>query len=167
MARLSKHGKELLRIEKETDITDLAENITWRRVTRAYMADGKVLQKIDVRWKPDQYRPTGEFYSFGWKVDGKAKPGIDMKDIVARHLERAKDPTTAASKWQVISSDVPPPVILDTTRIMEAIESGDNIGFCKACGAEHDGCEPDARGYKCEECGQMEVYGAEECLIGA
>lgn len=41
-----------------------------------------------------------------------------------------------------------------------------NIGFCVACGAEHDGCEPDARYYECEVCGERRVFGAEEILIG-
>jgi hypothetical protein len=164
MARLKSHGKELLRIELERDITDPKENITYRRVTRAYMSDGKVLQKIDVRWKPDQYRPNGEFYSFGWKVDGKAKPGIDMADVVKRHLERMKDPTTSASKWTVVSG-APAPVVIPQDRIIAAIESGESIGFCRSCGAETDGVEPDARNYKCESCGAMDVYGAEECLI--
>jgi len=41
----------------------------------------------------------------------------------------------------------------------------DNVGFCCACGAEHYGCEPDARRYECEACGKREVYGFEECLL--
>jgi hypothetical protein len=41
----------------------------------------------------------------------------------------------------------------------------DNPGFCLACGADHDGCEPDARGYECYECGKNTVYGSEECLM--
>lgn len=40
----------------------------------------------------------------------------------------------------------------------------DNPGFCRACGHEQDGCEPDARKYKCENCGKREVYGAAEFL---
>ena len=38
-------------------------------------------------------------------------------------------------------------------------------GWCLACGSEVFGIEPDARRYKCEECGAEEVYGAEELLI--
>jgi hypothetical protein len=34
-----------------------------------------------------------------------------------------------------------------------------------ACGEEAEGCEPDARGYKCEHCNQAAVFGAEEALI--
>jgi hypothetical protein len=38
-------------------------------------------------------------------------------------------------------------------------------GFCRACGAEASGVEPDARRYKCEGCGLNFVYGAEELLL--
>ena len=45
--------------------------------------------------------------------------------------------------------------ILDPQAILEAAEDSmfgmENIGFCIACGAEHYGCEPDARRYECEE----------------
>jgi hypothetical protein len=36
-----------------------------------------------------------------------------------------------------------------------------HAGFCKACGEERDGCEPDARNYECYACGEMQVFGAE------
>jgi len=38
-------------------------------------------------------------------------------------------------------------------------------GFCLACGLEHGGIEPDARGYECEGCGEPQVYGDEELLM--
>jgi hypothetical protein len=54
-------------------------------------------------------------------------------------------------------------------RVADAVErrmfSLDNPGFCIVCGDEADGCEPDARRYKCEHCGQHAVYGADELLI--
>lgn len=40
-----------------------------------------------------------------------------------------------------------------------------NIGFCLECGAERDGCEPDAEGYECYNCGAMAVMGADNILI--
>ena len=46
-----------------------------------------------------------------------------------------------------------------------AIEDGDYVGFCLACGEEADGVEPDASNYKCESCGEFQVHGAEEILI--
>jgi len=58
---------------------------------------------------------------------------------------------------------------LTTMRIMKAAErqmtSLDSPGFCKACGYEQDGCEPDAREYECEHCGECQVFGAEELLM--
>ena len=53
--------------------------------------------------------------------------------------------------------------------IMEACDrrnrSLDNPGFCIYCGCENDGCEPDAREYECEACGERQVYGCEELLM--
>lgn len=50
-------------------------------------------------------------------------------------------------------------------QIEEIMMDGSYIGFCRNCGAEKDCCEPDARNYECEECGENEVFGAEEFLI--
>jgi len=58
---------------------------------------------------------------------------------------------------------------LTIERIMNAYEGSltslDNPGFCMACGSEQDGVEPDARNYKCEECGEDSVYGAEDLVL--
>lgn len=43
--------------------------------------------------------------------------------------------------------------------------SEDNGGMCIECGEEAFGVEPDARKYKCESCGKLAVYGAEELLM--
>lgn len=40
-----------------------------------------------------------------------------------------------------------------------------NEGRCLACGAARGECEPDARGYPCEECGAALVYGLEELMM--
>jgi hypothetical protein len=60
-----------------------------------------------------------------------------------------------------------PSITID--QVVEAVErrmtSLDNPGFCIVCGAEADGCEPDARKYECESCGKRGVYGAEELLL--
>jgi hypothetical protein len=50
-------------------------------------------------------------------------------------------------------------------RLTEAIEADDCLGFCLACGSEAFGVEPDAEEYECEECGEPEVYGAEQILF--
>src|SRR5208282_3542652 len=126
--------RELLRVEKEKEITDQSENITWERTTRAYMSDGTVLAKHDVRFKPNSlYGGTGEFYSWGWKVFGKIKADRTPEQAVANIS--AKMTANTESKWRIISGG-PAPVILSEKRIIAAIESGDSRGFCKACGAE-------------------------------
>lgn len=48
---------------------------------------------------------------------------------------------------------------------MRRHRSLDNPGLCLACGNEQDGCEPDARGYTCDACGERRVYGSDELLI--
>jgi hypothetical protein len=54
-------------------------------------------------------------------------------------------------------------------RVVEAVQrahlSLDDPGFCAACGADLDGCEPDMRNGPCEVCGCSAVYGAEELLF--
>ena len=50
-------------------------------------------------------------------------------------------------------------------RIIEACERDDGVGFCKACGEEQGCCEPDARNYECESCGERKVFGAFEFLL--
>lgn len=45
-------------------------------------------------------------------------------------------------------------------------QQDENNGFCVACGEfTCGGCEPDARRYECEACGERQVYGLEECLL--
>ncbi len=54
-------------------------------------------------------------------------------------------------------------------RVLEAVEDSmfgtGNPGFCHACGEDADGCEPDARNYKCHACGALKVFGAEETMM--
>lgn len=58
---------------------------------------------------------------------------------------------------------------LTLDRIMDAVRSQMfgtlNPGFCIACGADHDACEPDARNYECPSCGRPTVFGASELLM--
>jgi Zn finger protein HypA/HybF involved in hydrogenase expression len=62
----------------------------------------------------------------------------------------------------------PHPTITEA-RVLEACQrhmtSLDDPGFCLACGNEQGGCEPDARRYRCEACGEFQVYGAEELAM--
>jgi hypothetical protein len=58
---------------------------------------------------------------------------------------------------------------ITTDRLLEMAErretSLDNPGVCLACGEEQEGCEPDARKYECEHCGEHKVYAPEELLM--
>jgi predicted amidophosphoribosyltransferase len=58
---------------------------------------------------------------------------------------------------------------LTEERVCAAVENGmfglENPGFCIACGADADGCEPDAENYHCEDCGENQVFGAEQILF--
>ena len=54
---------------------------------------------------------------------------------------------------------------IDQDELISAVDADDHLGFCVACGSEHFECEPDARRYACESCGEHAVYGAEELLI--
>lgn len=59
---------------------------------------------------------------------------------------------------------LPPGVSLDD--LIDAAQHGDGAGFCRDCGAENSGVEPDASGYPCEICGARRVAGAEQILLG-
>ena len=54
-------------------------------------------------------------------------------------------------------------------RVIDAVEAQmygtANPGFCLACGADHDECEPDASGYTCYECDLPAVEGAQNVLM--
>ena len=55
------------------------------------------------------------------------------------------------------------------SRVIRLIRSNEskceNRGLCINCGESADGCEPDARGYKCPNCNSDSLYGAEELLL--
>lgn len=54
---------------------------------------------------------------------------------------------------------------IPTDELIQALEEDDNVGFCLACGEQQYYCEPDARNYTCETCGEPKVFGASEILI--
>lgn len=61
------------------------------------------------------------------------------------------------------------PADLDIDYVMERAQDEmfglDNPGFCLECGAEREGCEPDARNYECYDCGEHAVFGASEVMM--
>lgn len=57
------------------------------------------------------------------------------------------------------------PTKIPIERLMELVESDENIGVCTNCSNEQEGVEPDAREYCCMKCGHNTVFGAEQLLI--
>lgn len=50
-------------------------------------------------------------------------------------------------------------------QVEDAVVSDDNMGWCRECGEEAFGVEPDAQKYQCEACDAWAVYGAEEYVM--
>lgn len=150
---------ELLRIAKERTIDDPKESISWRRVSRVYLDSGEVLARTEVVFKPTLGRKAGEPYTYPWKLVGKA--GHTPQELVESIKVRL---SASESKWAVVAGE-PPAVIIKLEDVVKAVEEDDNLGFCIGCGEEASGCEPDARNYPCDACGQSLVYGAEELLM--
>lgn len=69
---------------------------------------------------------------------------------------------TTADVYRIVNGEVIDSP-LTKARIVEACHE-DYTGLCVACGNEQN-AEPDARNYKCESCGELTVYGAEELMI--
>jgi len=49
----------------------------------------------------------------------------------------------------------------DTYRMLDS----DSMGVCRACLTPMCECEPDAKKYKCDGCGEKAVYGAQELMM--
>ena len=74
-------------------------------------------------------------------------------------------PTTGATKMPASVRAVRP-TRYRTFTLAQIEEASDlQAGFCLACGAMQECCEPDARKYRCDNCGKSEVYGTEELLL--
>lgn len=93
MAKLSARGRtELLRVyrEKEYDEAERKEKdmtVMWARWTRAYMSDGTVLEKYDVRFEPSKFDPKGRFHSYGWKRKGKITGNLTIEETKDRYIK--------------------------------------------------------------------------------
>ena len=87
---------------------------------------------------------------------------------IALPASALRKPMRCATSWKMVTDMKVHPSVT-TKKILAAVQrynmSLDNPGICTACGFEQDGCEPDARKYLCEACGERTVYGAEELLM--
>ena len=71
----------------------------WERTTRRLMSDGTVLERRDVRFRPDHYDPQGRHHSYGWKVKGQLKAGVTPEDW--RAIYERPMASGAPSPWTV------------------------------------------------------------------
>ena len=65
----------------------------------------------------------------------------------------------------VVTKAVRAPAFRSFTLAQIEEASADQNGLCLACGASQEACEPDARKHLCDNCGQHQVYGAEEIVL--
>lgn len=77
----------------------------WERETIRLMSDGKVLEKWDVRFRPDAQpypgEETGRYHSYGWKVKGKAKVDAATFERIYRDGTEEMQARGKASSWTV------------------------------------------------------------------
>lgn len=91
MARLSKHGRELLRIEVEYPVTpdgDLGR-VDARKVVKSYRSDGHIMRKDCAHFAADGDR-AGYWHDWGWKLYKKFKAGIDLPAACERAALRVE-----------------------------------------------------------------------------
>mgnify|MGYP001557959701 FL=1 len=102
-ARLGAGGRtEMMRASKEDDAKG-SDLINWQRTTRAWMDDGKILEKRDVRFLPANSwdDPKGRKHSYGWKLDGRIKKELMANPAeLAAALTRARD-SFLAKGWKI------------------------------------------------------------------
>ena len=109
-----------------------------------------------------------DYINQSWVVDGKyVKCGHTECNCYGRLHAGENTPVEGAynSKYKTVARTPKKKSILDAARVLEVAEEDEGGGFCVGCGAEQMGCEPDARQYKCEDCGQNKVYGAAELIL--
>jgi predicted kinase len=100
MAKLGARGRtELLRYSKEGpgdgDLTD------WERTSKAFMSDGTILVKRDVRFRADEMGGKSRKHSYGWKVHGKVKPELKKDPARLREALVGVRDAARAKGWKI------------------------------------------------------------------
>jgi hypothetical protein len=85
MAKLSAHGQELIRLERENKREDGV--LIWERDTVTLCSDYVVLRKRDVRFSPDRFHPNGRLHHYGWKRVGKLELEPDSAQRFIEYYE--------------------------------------------------------------------------------
>ncbi len=103
MAKLSAGGRRTLLRAYKTEKVDDDQAISERTTTFAWMDDGTVLKKLDVRWKEDapgvKYGPRT--HSYGWKQHGKlASSALATQESLLNALTKQRDKLAQAG-WTI------------------------------------------------------------------
>src|SRR3954469_16164120 len=89
------------------DGSDLASTV-WERKTRRLMSDGSILEKLDIRFRPDPLNtwddPSGRRHSYGWKVHAKVKPGVTAAEFA--RIYTADDKHGRPSAWRMTQAPI-------------------------------------------------------------
>lgn len=106
MAKLSARGRyELVEVSKELPGYNMSNGeplTTWERLTKRLMSDGTILEKRDVRFAPEPFNPEGRYYSYGWKVAGKIKPGLSVAQFAEVYAKSGKWTVTGRTDSQEV-----------------------------------------------------------------
>lgn len=128
--------------------------------------------KREIKLKDGAVIPIFTKVELEWKEESQVTfVTVDHPNFIGRKVKllsrKAKDYFDLPAQFQV-PGEVQVHKSLTFKKVERAIEqqqtSVENPGFCLNCGADCDGCEPDARNYFCENCGQSQVFGAEEIM---
>ena len=81
------------------DLANTPSLVSWERLTRRLMSDGVILEKREVRFRPDWLDKDGRRYSYGWRVHGRLKAGLTPTDFARIYASPRKD--GRPSPWTV------------------------------------------------------------------
>lgn len=97
MAKLNAYGqREVFRIARERDLPN-DPFVSWERIERAIMHNGRILEKRTVLFRDSLYGPYR--HAWGWKLHARLKPGWTPRAFVDLLLAPRKD--GSASPWEL------------------------------------------------------------------
>lgn len=88
MAKLKARGREVIfEVERESGDRE-KDPANWKKQKRAVTSDGTILSQLVVNIATP-YRASGfDLHNYGWKVEGKAKPGLTAEDLLELYCQK-------------------------------------------------------------------------------
>jgi len=106
MAKLSANGTVLVKVSRERNVApERVGGIFWEREERAYMSNGRVLEKRSVRFEPgpfDNGKP--QFHTWGWKWRTRVRPGITPDQLAEYFSGRGWKVTERVREGGILAS---------------------------------------------------------------